>query len=71
LIRRKWAKRAGNEAAEVLRAVRVQEAVGSNHATPTNIETSFVYQGKRDFCVYFPDGLWYNDPVTEKKRRNV
>ena len=46
-------------------------AEGSTLPTSTNIETSFVYQGKRGFCVYFPDGLWYNDPVTEKNRRNV
>ena len=37
MIRRKWAERAGNGAAEGLRAVRVQEAVGSNPATPTKI----------------------------------
>ena len=37
MIRRREAERAGNEAAEGLRAVRVQEAVGSNPATPTKI----------------------------------
>ena len=36
----------------VSRLVRVQEAVGSNPATPTNKETSFVYQGKRGFFCY-------------------
>jgi hypothetical protein len=42
-----------------------------NLSSSANTETSFVYQGKRGFCVYFPDGLWYNDPVTEKNRRNA
>ena len=37
---------------------------GSNPSGRAIKETSFFYQGKRGFCVYFPDGLWYNDPVT-------